>query len=66
MASKSELSHKVNVMTPFDSLYTNSYFPVMSYDSHMSIYHRLEVITGQVTLDRLKPTCPEWPQNIEV
>ncbi len=33
-------------------------FLLMSYGNHMSISHHLEVTTGQLTLDRLKPTMP--------
>ncbi len=58
MASKSELSLKCQCN---DAIRLSIYeFLLMSYGNHMSmiISHRLEVITGQLTLDRLKPTMP--------
>ncbi len=33
-------------------------FLLMTYGNLMSISHRLEVITGQLTIDRLNPTMP--------
>ena len=44
-------------VTQGDAIRLSTYeFLLMPYGNHMSIFRRLEVITGQLTFNRLKPT----------